>query len=577
MGNILQEVQNYVVGKLSADNQLSGNCTFLAENRKDIDYEIKNALGRQGIVGVVMTPRAIYAGKYEDLFLAWTLEELEIDIVENPVVNRGKKTGYMTGQDIGMRVFDVLCPLSGDYEGQFNPQTIEEGEDNGLIVNRCILKALVYGEHGDTPQPEPGLNMQFVKLLDGPPSKPPHDGWMWPQDDGFVIWQNGQQHVLGNLTFNAMSAYVSQQLSSYLPAEIYGSHDEYATVKKIIEIHDERPDSYNEPVLTLAQNNSNRSFEIINTSSLATLNFGVLSSGVPKISFGIDDPETFNTVYFQNKSGTVAYQSDLSAYLPLSGGTITGYLSVGNQIVFEYDLGGGHMILTDGQGQNSTCYQRTLIATPYGNLYFPVDIPEQEQYLAIRSDLSSYLNLSGGTMSGDIDMGGQHGAQPMNSEFLKFMEYYFGYAELGSGFGIYHRDEGSGIRYPAYLFNENKWETQYDVIRRGDLSRYLPLSGGTLCGSIEIPTQYRLSVGQYQLQDKDFDGFQIGDGYDFWKFGGSSEQPNDVMRRTDISAFPTTDEISATRVETMTTIHESDWADISASASSSTLYIVIPD
>jgi hypothetical protein len=44
-----------------------------------------------------------------------------------------------------------------------------------------------------------------------------------------------------------------------------------------------------------------------------------------------------------------------------------------------------------------------------------------------------------------------------------------------------------------------------------------------------------------------------------------------------LSAFPKTDEISATRVETMTTIHESDWADISASASSSTLYIVIPD
>lgn len=43
------------------------------------------------------------------------------------------------------------------------------------------------------------------------------------------------------------------------------------------------------------------------------------------------------------------------------------------------------------------------------------------------------------------------------------------------------------------------------------------------------------------------------------------------------SVYPQSNEISATRVETMTTIHESDWADISASASSSTLYIVIPD
>ena len=102
-----------------------------------------------------MTPKATYAGKYEDLFLAWQLDELEIDIVENVTVNRGKKDGkYMTSQQVGLRVFDVLCPLSGDYEGQFNPVSLEEGDDNGLLVNKCILKALVYGEHGDTPTPE---------------------------------------------------------------------------------------------------------------------------------------------------------------------------------------------------------------------------------------------------------------------------------------------------------------------------------------------------------------------------------------------------------------------------------------
>lgn len=121
-----------------------------------------------------------------------------------------------------------------------------------------------------------------------------------------------------------MSAYVAQQLSGYLPAEIYGAHDEWATVKKVIEIQDVRPDSGDEPVLTLVQNDSQRSLEIINTPSLATLNFGILSSGVPKMSFGIDDPETFNTVYFQKKNGTVAYLSDLSDCLSISGGVMYG-------------------------------------------------------------------------------------------------------------------------------------------------------------------------------------------------------------------------------------------------------------
>lgn len=116
MASILDEVQIQVAGMLSASSALSA-CPFLVESRKDIEYEIKNALGRQGIVGIVMTPKAQYMGKYEDLFLAWQLDSLEIDIVENPIVNRGKKTPFITGQEAAMKVFDVLCPLSGDYEG----------------------------------------------------------------------------------------------------------------------------------------------------------------------------------------------------------------------------------------------------------------------------------------------------------------------------------------------------------------------------------------------------------------------------------------------------------------------------
>lgn len=152
MSNILEEVQRYVADKLNADPQLSA-CPFLVENIKDIDYEIKNALGRQGIVGLVMTPKATFAGAYMDTSLAWQLDELEIDIVENVTVNRGKKNGgYITGQDAAMQLFNVLCPLSGEGEGKFCPVSLEEGEDGNLIVNKCILKCLV---HVSEPEPEP--------------------------------------------------------------------------------------------------------------------------------------------------------------------------------------------------------------------------------------------------------------------------------------------------------------------------------------------------------------------------------------------------------------------------------------
>lgn len=144
MGNILEEVQIEVQDRLNADGQLSGLCQFVAENKRDIDYEIKSALGKQGIVGLVMTPRATFAGAYEDHSLVWQIDELEVDIVENVTVNRGKRDGYVTGQDAAMRLFDVLCPLSGDNEGQFNPVSYEEGEDGSLLVNKCVLKCLVH-------------------------------------------------------------------------------------------------------------------------------------------------------------------------------------------------------------------------------------------------------------------------------------------------------------------------------------------------------------------------------------------------------------------------------------------------
>lgn len=144
MKNILEEVQIYVADKLNADSQLSGLCTFLVENRRDIDFEIKTALGKQGVVGLIMIPRATFAGSFEDKSLVWQIDELEVDIVENVTVNRGKNGDYVTGQDAAMRVFDVLCPLSGEGKGQFSPVSYEEGEDNSLLVNKCLLKCLVH-------------------------------------------------------------------------------------------------------------------------------------------------------------------------------------------------------------------------------------------------------------------------------------------------------------------------------------------------------------------------------------------------------------------------------------------------
>ena len=72
----------------------------------------------------------------------------------------------MTALDAGENVFNVMCPLSGEHEGQFCPVSLEEGEDGSLIVVKCILKCLVHGK-SDVP-PAPWFpDKQGMKMSDG--------------------------------------------------------------------------------------------------------------------------------------------------------------------------------------------------------------------------------------------------------------------------------------------------------------------------------------------------------------------------------------------------------------------------
>ena len=64
--SIFYQAQEQVCEALNEDEVLSGKVQFIPENSKDIDYEIKNAIGRQGIVGIVMTPDATYQGIMSD-------------------------------------------------------------------------------------------------------------------------------------------------------------------------------------------------------------------------------------------------------------------------------------------------------------------------------------------------------------------------------------------------------------------------------------------------------------------------------------------------------------------------------
>ena len=120
--------------------------SVLSEDILDIDYQIRNALGKQGLVIVVNTLQAIYIG-HDGLVNAWQIDNLEIDVVENPSVWRPylKKHGFEDGTttDLLHMMAEILGgPQSGIF-GRFNPKSIEVGEDSQLVVGKLKLQTTV--------------------------------------------------------------------------------------------------------------------------------------------------------------------------------------------------------------------------------------------------------------------------------------------------------------------------------------------------------------------------------------------------------------------------------------------------
>jgi len=105
-----------------------------------------------------MCEKANYVGNYQDDCLAWEIPQLVVETVENESVNRHKPNNedYLTSQDVACRVADVLCPCSGNYEGQFSPVSIENGENRSLLVSKATFKCLVHASAQTPYPPRPG-------------------------------------------------------------------------------------------------------------------------------------------------------------------------------------------------------------------------------------------------------------------------------------------------------------------------------------------------------------------------------------------------------------------------------------
>ena len=87
---------------------------LLIENAKEIEYQIKSAMGACGIVASVSTPSLTYKGDHaqEDGSKSpyFEMGTFNVVIVENPTLNRGR-ANYATALDTALQVAETLSPV----------------------------------------------------------------------------------------------------------------------------------------------------------------------------------------------------------------------------------------------------------------------------------------------------------------------------------------------------------------------------------------------------------------------------------------------------------------------------------
>ena len=197
----------------------------------------------------------------------------------------------------------------------------------------------------------------------------------------------------------------------------------------------------------------------------------------------------------------LATTTHLSGYLPLTGGTLTGSLNIGdssqnvynyirirrNNYTFETTVSEGSGILSL-DSSNSGVTPTMLKISPGGHAYI------NDEELATTSRLSNYLPLSGGVLSGSnrivlrINSPSSVPAVDIVFSIDNSIKSSVGF-ELGT-LGAFLSDNVSDKVF--CLKNGPEIRTNSGTLigkipYKSDLDKYLPLSGGTLTGRLTVP------------------------------------------------------------------------------------------
>ena len=162
--NLFFDVQKDVCKILNDIPELS-DIDFFPANDKDLETEITTALRKQGVCGIVLVNEADFQGFESGLNTAWQINDLVVQVIENPITNRSHQNLKYCGtaEDIGVKVSQVLGGVEYGHHQTFNLKKIEIGEDNNLLTSKVTFQCLVTTNLSSYVPPEdPTVSIPFA-------------------------------------------------------------------------------------------------------------------------------------------------------------------------------------------------------------------------------------------------------------------------------------------------------------------------------------------------------------------------------------------------------------------------------
>ena len=218
------QVQELICDTINMSRELSGSgYSAIAENSQVIEFEIRNALQKQGMSIVVMTPKMSLQGNTLSGNV-YAIDELQIMICEYVPVNRAStKADFTTALDMGSYLAEYLAGRQSPLGyGALSFRDVEQGEDNGILVVKVNFATYVQGQYGEIANPlddyytKVEVDAKLVALA---------------RSLGEEIDKAGSSAVWGNITGDMMNQQDLQQVFDNIGSKIEHAEDSIVTLQ----------------------------------------------------------------------------------------------------------------------------------------------------------------------------------------------------------------------------------------------------------------------------------------------------------------------------------------------------------